>query len=71
MSLCPLVWAGGFFRMSAARHEQRLIRLHPFHLSRAIRGVRVSGLRMVDRKTTLVTNAGSTSNSTARTVVTT
>jgi len=26
---------------------------------------------MVDRKTTLVTNAGSTSNSTARTVVTT
>src|SRR5208337_3060139 len=30
------------------------------HLSKAIRGVRVSGLRMVDRKTTLVTNAGST-----------
>ena len=40
------------------------------HLSKAISGVSVRGLRVVDRQTTLVTKVGSTSNSTARIVVT-
>src|SRR5437867_6395233 len=45
--------------------------IEPGHRKYAMRGVSVSGLSSVDKKTAFVTNVGATSNSTAKIVVTT
>jgi hypothetical protein len=50
---------------------KRLILYALRYLKYAMSGVSVNGLSNVDAKTTLVTNAGATSNSKARMVVTT